>query len=84
MELVITAGNSITPLGYSAEMTAASVGGGISRFVESVEYYDAEGNPIIYASAEPMYDQPKEVLRIERMAHHCLESLLNGYSQIGS
>lgn len=79
MGMVITAGNSITPLGYNSEMTAASVRGGISRLVEAIEYYDTEGNPIIFSSVESMYDHANEVVRIEEIAHNCLSSLLQGY-----
>ena len=50
--LAITAVNCITPLGHSAEMTAAAVRAGITRFVLSDVYQDSSGNPINAASIQ--------------------------------
>ena len=84
--MVITAVNSITPLGYNAEVTAASFRAGISRLVEANDYFDSEGKPIISSSIEGISDDEEEdeVIRIGDIAKYCLEMLLENYFQFES
>lgn len=78
-EIVITAANSITPVGHSAEMTAASVRAGISGLEESVDYNDIEGNPIIAAFIDEISDEEDDIIRMGAIAKYCLEKLLESY-----
>jgi 3-oxoacyl-[acyl-carrier-protein] synthase I len=77
LAMIITAVNSITPVGHSAEMTAASVRAGISRLAESEEYFDLEGNPVTVAQIEAISDDEDEVARANVFAQYCLASLLD-------
>lgn len=79
IDMVITAANSVTPVGYNAEMTAASVRAGISRLVESEDYYDIEGNPITAAYIEGINSEEGEVQRMEDISRFALEGLLKKY-----
>ena len=79
MELVITAVNSITPVGIGADMTAASVRAGISHLIESSDYYDIEGNPITISPIDVLSDEEEESSRIGEIAKYSLEILLKKY-----
>jgi 3-oxoacyl-[acyl-carrier-protein] synthase-1 len=81
MKMVITATNSITAVGHNAEMTAASIRAGISRLVESIDYYDIEGNPILSAFIEGIADDEDDVERMGSITKYCLRILLERYFQ---
>ena len=84
MGIVITGVNSITAVGHTAEMTAASVRAGISRLAESVDYLDVEGNPITVGSVEGISDEEDEVTRTRAIAMCCLEGLFQRYFKHGA
>ncbi len=82
--MVITAVNSITPVGHDAAMTAAAARAGISRLVESEDYFDIEGNPITAARIAGISDDEDDVARMGMIIQFCLESLLEKYFQDSS
>ena len=81
--MVITAVNSVTPVGISSEMTAASVRAGICRLAESTDYFDMEGNPITVANVDYISDDEDDVKRMQKITHFCFDKLLEKYSQNG-
>jgi len=82
--MVITAVNSITPVGHDAAMTAASARAGISRLIESEDYFDIEGNPITAARIAGISDDEDDAARMGMIVQICLEGLLEKYFQDGS
>lgn len=85
LKMAITATNSITPVGYNTEMTAASVRAGISRLMESNDYFDSEGKPIISSPIEGICDEKDhdDIIRMGEISSYCLEILLKKYFQSG-
>lgn len=78
--MVITALNTITPLGHDTETTAASVRAGISRLRESEKFWDRESNPITEARIQG-FENYEATARIESAAVACLETLLQKYGK---
>jgi len=60
MNMVITGANSITSVGYSAEVTAASVRACICRLSKFSDFNDVQGNPISVALIGSNVDADKE------------------------
>jgi len=82
MEVLVTATNSITAVGHTGEMTAASVRAGISRLAQSTDYFDIKGNPVTVARVQGITDdKDNTVSRVRNIAKHCLENLLERYFQ---
>jgi 3-oxoacyl-[acyl-carrier-protein] synthase I len=83
-ELVITAANSITPVGLDAPMTAASVRAGIRRLVKYDQYRDAGNNPITVAHITGIENESPEIVEhVKKVARICLEGLLADYDRDG-
>ena len=77
--MVITGIHSITAVGHTAEMTAASVRAGISRLTESVDFYDGQGHPITCARIDGIDYDANAVVRLNKIAIRGLEDLIHRY-----
>jgi 3-oxoacyl-[acyl-carrier-protein] synthase-1 len=76
MELVVTAANCITSVGYTSKATFSAVQAGISGFKLSDEYSDDDGNEIIVAEIAGLSDNTDIDTRIAEIANLCMAELL--------
>lgn len=80
-KMVLTALESVTPVGFNAETTAASVRAGLSRLRESGNFWDSRGNPILEASPGVRDEETDELKSTRDYSRICLENLLRNLAQ---
>jgi len=77
--MVITGYNNITAVGHNAITTASSVRSGISRFSESDEYFDNNGNPVIASPVRFFGSLKNKEDQLELMTKNCFNHMVDHY-----